>query len=94
MNVYKICTEKDGKTDIDYVASASLVTALSYSGVYAKDKAQAVRWIDQLLRKGQEYSSALGTTTVNGECPGHEGLPEDEEDKVQASQYEAEERDA
>ena len=45
---------------------------MSRNGVDAKDKAQAVRWIDQLVRKGQDYSSGCPAPLPDGQCPGHE----------------------
>lgn len=45
---------------------------IEQDGVEARDKAQAVRWIDQLLRKGREYSSGCPTPQPDGQCPGHE----------------------
>ena len=41
------------------------------NGVEATSKAQAVRWIDALLKKGQEYSTSCPTPQADGMCPGH-----------------------
>mgnify|MGYP001566850897 FL=1 len=40
-------------------------------GKEAKDKAQAIRWIDALLRQGLTYTSSCPSPLPRGQCPGH-----------------------
>ena len=64
MNIYKIRTEKDGKADIEYVASTSLVTALAYGNEDWQETVVSVEMIESGLSLRQWENHELPMALV------------------------------